>query len=65
MPSAEPNGTTRRCCLSIRRGAEDTAKRKVSEMKYALQVEMHLFKEQILERYLNVASFGWLLVPAR
>jgi membrane peptidoglycan carboxypeptidase len=34
-------------------------------MKYALQVEMHLFKEQILERYLNVASFGWLLVPAR
>jgi membrane peptidoglycan carboxypeptidase len=37
---------------------EDTAKRKVTEMKYALQVEKELSKEQILERYLNIVPFG-------
>ncbi|MFC7530365.1 transglycosylase domain-containing protein [Actinoplanes sp. GCM10030250] len=37
---------------------EDSPKRKITEMKYALQVEKQLSKEQILERYLNVAPFG-------
>jgi membrane peptidoglycan carboxypeptidase len=36
----------------------DTPKRKVTEMRYALQVEKELTKEQILERYLNIAPFG-------
>ncbi|GIF07726.1 transglycosylase domain-containing protein [Actinoplanes siamensis] len=37
---------------------KDTPKRKVTEMKYALQVEKQLTKDQILERYLNIAPFG-------
>ncbi|HEX5198416.1 transglycosylase domain-containing protein [Paractinoplanes rhizophilus] len=37
---------------------KDTPKRKITEMKYALQVEKELSKEQILERYLNIAPFG-------
>jgi membrane peptidoglycan carboxypeptidase len=37
---------------------KDTPKRKLTEMKYALQVEKELTKDQILERYLNVAPFG-------
>jgi membrane peptidoglycan carboxypeptidase len=37
---------------------EDTARRKVTEVKYALQLEKELNKEQILERYLNMAPFG-------
>jgi membrane peptidoglycan carboxypeptidase len=37
---------------------EDTAARKVKEMKYALQIEKELTKDQILERYLNIAPFG-------
>jgi membrane peptidoglycan carboxypeptidase len=37
---------------------EDTAKRKVSETRYALQVEKQLSKDQILERYLNIVPFG-------
>jgi membrane peptidoglycan carboxypeptidase len=37
---------------------KDTPKRKITEMKYALQVEKQLTKDQILERYLNVAPFG-------
>ena len=37
---------------------KDTPKRKITEMKYALQVEKELTKEQILERYLNTAPFG-------
>jgi membrane peptidoglycan carboxypeptidase len=36
----------------------DTPKRKVTEMKYALQVEKELSKDQIIERYLNIAPFG-------
>src|SRR5690242_20071918 len=36
----------------------DTPKRKITEMKYALQVEKELTKDQILERYLNIAPFG-------
>jgi membrane peptidoglycan carboxypeptidase len=37
---------------------EDTPKRKVIEMKYALQLEKELSKAQILERYLNIVPFG-------
>src|SRR5262245_40027135 len=37
---------------------KDTPKRKINEMKYALQVEKEMTKEQILERYLNTAPFG-------
>jgi len=37
---------------------QDTPKRKITEMKYALQVEKQLSKDQILERYLNIAPFG-------
>jgi len=37
---------------------EDTPTRKVTEMKYAMQVEKELTKQQILERYLNTAPFG-------
>ncbi|MDR6317016.1 membrane peptidoglycan carboxypeptidase [Actinoplanes couchii] len=37
---------------------EDTNKRKINEMKYALQIEKEIGKDQILERYLNIAPFG-------
>ena len=37
---------------------EDTNKRKVTEIKYAMRVEQELNKDQILERYLNIAPFG-------
>jgi membrane peptidoglycan carboxypeptidase len=37
---------------------KDTAQRKLNEMKYAIQVEKELTKQQILERYLNMAPFG-------
>ncbi|GAA4933556.1 transglycosylase domain-containing protein [Actinoplanes utahensis] len=37
---------------------EDSPKRKITEMKYALQIEKELTKDQILERYLNIAPFG-------
>jgi membrane peptidoglycan carboxypeptidase len=37
---------------------KDTPKRKITEMKYALQVEKDFTKDQILERYLNIAPFG-------
>nr|ACR33060.1 penicillin binding protein [Actinoplanes garbadinensis] len=37
---------------------EDAPKRKVAEMKYALEVEKQLSKDQILERYLNIVPFG-------
>ncbi|MEV8510075.1 transglycosylase domain-containing protein [Actinoplanes sp. NPDC051475] len=37
---------------------EDSAKRKLTEMKFAMQVEKELTKGQILERYLNAAPFG-------
>ena len=35
-----------------------TPERKITEMKYALQLEKELSKQQILERYLNMAPFG-------
>ncbi|GGQ59514.1 hypothetical protein GCM10010166_31210 [Couchioplanes caeruleus subsp. azureus] len=37
---------------------KDSAERKLSEMKYALQVDKELGKDKILERYLNMAPFG-------
>jgi membrane peptidoglycan carboxypeptidase len=37
---------------------EDTKVRKVREIKYAMQVEKKLTKQQILEKYLNIAPFG-------
>ena len=37
---------------------EDTAKRKITEMKYAIQLEKQMSKQQVLERYLNIAPFG-------
>jgi membrane peptidoglycan carboxypeptidase len=36
----------------------DTPGRKIREMRYALALEKQLSKEQILERYLNIAPFG-------
>src|SRR3712207_3585765 len=40
------------------KATEDTNARKLREMRYALQVEKELSKDQILERYLNIAPFG-------
>jgi membrane peptidoglycan carboxypeptidase len=37
---------------------EDTPERKLAEIKRALALEKTLTKEQILERYLNIAAFG-------
>ncbi|MBV1853400.1 penicillin-binding protein [Catellatospora tritici] len=37
---------------------EDTTKRKVREMRYALAIEQKMGKEKILEGYLNTAYFG-------
>src|SRR5436305_4589001 len=36
----------------------DTPVRKIREMRYALALEKQLTKQQILNRYLNIASFG-------
>ena len=38
--------------------SEKTPTRKLREMKYAIALEKKLTKEQILERYLNIASYG-------
>jgi membrane peptidoglycan carboxypeptidase len=37
---------------------EDTEVRKLKEMRYALAIEKRLSKDEILERYLNIAPFG-------
>jgi membrane peptidoglycan carboxypeptidase len=37
---------------------EDTGARKLREMRYALRVDKELSKDEILERYLNIAPFG-------
>jgi membrane peptidoglycan carboxypeptidase len=37
---------------------EDTNIRKIREMRYALAIEKQLSKDEILERYLNIAPFG-------
>lgn len=35
-----------------------TAERKIAEMKYAIELEKHFSKDQILERYLNISLFS-------
>ncbi|MEH1055884.1 penicillin-binding protein [Micromonospora sp. CPCC 206171] len=37
---------------------EDTSARKLREMRYAIQIDKEFSKDEILERYLNIASFG-------
>ncbi|BCJ59783.1 transglycosylase [Micromonospora endophytica] len=37
---------------------EDTSARKLREMRYALQVDQEMTKDEILEGYLNLAAFG-------
>jgi membrane peptidoglycan carboxypeptidase len=37
---------------------EQTPARKIREMKYAIALEKRLTKEQVLEKYLNIAAFG-------
>ncbi|WP_204035772.1 penicillin-binding protein [Micromonospora qiuiae] len=37
---------------------EDTSARKLREMRYALQVDKEMSKNEILEAYLNLAAFG-------
>ncbi|SDY13340.1 Membrane carboxypeptidase (penicillin-binding protein) [Micromonospora pattaloongensis] len=37
---------------------EDTSARKLREMRYALQLDKEFSKDEILERYLNIAPFG-------
>lgn len=37
---------------------EDTGARKLREMKYAMQLTKEMTKDEILERYLNIAPFG-------
>ena len=44
--------------VDVVRASEDTPARKAREMRYALKVEQELSKDQILERYLNIAPFG-------
>src|SRR6266545_1451430 len=38
--------------------SEQTPARKLREMKYAIALEKKISKQEILERYLNIASFG-------
>ncbi|GAB3796338.1 transglycosylase domain-containing protein [Micromonospora zhanjiangensis] len=37
---------------------EDTSARKLKEMRYAMRIDKELGKNEILERYLNIAPFG-------
>jgi len=41
-----------------RAATEDTPARKISEIRYAIDLEDRLSKEEILENYLNIAYFG-------
>src|SRR5262249_48121469 len=41
-----------------REALEPTAVRKLRELRLAVALEKHLTKDQILERYLNIAYFG-------
>ncbi|MFL6056546.1 MAG: transglycosylase domain-containing protein [Actinoallomurus sp.] len=41
-----------------REALEPTAVRKLRELRFAIGLEKHLTKDQILERYLNIAYFG-------
>jgi membrane peptidoglycan carboxypeptidase len=42
----------------VQEATQQTSLRKVKEMRMALDIEKHVSKEQILERYLNSAYFG-------
>ncbi len=42
----------------VREATEDTAGRKLREIRYAVQLERELSKREILERYLNIAYYG-------
>jgi len=42
----------------VRDAQDDTVARKVQELKYAIGLEKKLSKDQILERYLNIAYYG-------
>jgi membrane peptidoglycan carboxypeptidase len=42
----------------IKAAQDDTYARKVQELKYAIGLEKKLSKDQILERYLNIAYYG-------
>ncbi|GAA3386942.1 penicillin-binding protein [Cryptosporangium minutisporangium] len=42
----------------LRLATEDTAGRKLREMRYAIALEKELSKDQILENYLNITYFG-------
>lgn len=44
--------------VGVRKAQEATIARKVTEMRYAIALEQKLTKDQILERYLNIAYFG-------
>ncbi|HET7312405.1 MAG TPA: transglycosylase domain-containing protein [Mycobacteriales bacterium] len=41
-----------------RRATSDTLARKLREARYAIELEKHISKQQILERYLNIVYFG-------
>ncbi|SDE26821.1 Membrane carboxypeptidase (penicillin-binding protein) [Auraticoccus monumenti] len=43
---------------SVEAAQEKTYRRKLQELRYALAVEERLSKDEILERYLNIAYFG-------
>ena len=43
---------------AMKAATELTLARKIIEMRYALQLEQQLSKDQILERYLNIAYYG-------
>lgn len=42
----------------VRAAQEVTIERKIREMRYAMAIEERLTKQEILERYLNIAYFG-------
>jgi membrane peptidoglycan carboxypeptidase len=43
---------------AIEAAQEPTYERKIAELRYAIALEQQLTKDQILERYLNIAYFG-------
>ncbi|WP_433209951.1 transglycosylase domain-containing protein [Dactylosporangium sp. CS-047395] len=49
---------TARTPAEVNEATEQTGARKLREMKLALELEKHMSKQEILERYLNVAYFG-------
>ncbi|MGD7732168.1 transglycosylase domain-containing protein [Propionibacteriaceae bacterium G57] len=43
---------------ALQRATEETLARKVRELRYAIALEKRLSKQEILERYLNIAYYG-------